>query len=340
MSQIEYQKAHWARVGTGLFCPVAVGLETGHLFVLVRGASGDLFYREWAGDWSKFYSLGVPAAQNDGAPAPVLVDWHLAACSGDPARIDLFARSPDGELLHMARNGGSWGTFECLGAPAAVQHGMAIPMGLASPPAACSAGSERLDVFAIGQGGEVLHTSWEGGNWTPFDSLGIPSIRRAGTPHPVPVSGPLAACRCGRDRMAVFLRGAAGDLVMKWWDGARWSEFASLGMPEVPDEIYPAVTVGVPLTGHPAACSWGPERMDVFARGPRGELLHKWWDGKDWSPFESLGMPLMPAGDQRCIPFTGSVTACTWGPGRLDVFARALDGTLYHAWWDGTWDHG
>lgn len=140
--------------------------------------------------------------------------------------------------------------------------------------------------------------------------------------------------------MAVFLRGVSGDLVMKWWDGAGWSEFASLGMPEVPDDLYPAVTVAVPLTGSPAACSWGPARIDVFIRGPRGELLHRWWDGKDWSPFESLGMPLTTGGGDRCgIPFTGSVTACTWGPGRLDVFARALDANLYHAWWDGTWDH-
>ena len=25
--------------------------------------------------------------------------------------------------------------------------------------------------------------------------------------------------------------------------------------------------------------------------------------------------------------------------GGADVFARALDGNLYHPWWNGTWDH-
>jgi len=24
---------------------------------------------------------------------------------------------------------------------------------------------------------------------------------------------------------------------------------------------------------------------------------------------------------------------------RLDVFTRAVDGNLYHAWWDGSWEH-
>lgn len=81
------------------------------------------------------YSLGVPTVlNNDEAPAPVLVDCQLAACNGDETRIDVFARSTDGDLLHMTGNGRRWGAFELVGAPAVLRDGIAIPMGLASPP--------------------------------------------------------------------------------------------------------------------------------------------------------------------------------------------------------------
>ena len=78
---------------------------------------------------------------------------------------------------------------------------------------------------------------------------------------------------------------------MKWWDGTAWSEFVSLGWHETPDEIYPAIMLAAPLTGPPATCSWGPGRIDVFARGSGGEVLHKSWDGHDWSPSSRWACP-------------------------------------------------
>src|SRR5262249_15646710 len=141
-------------------------------------------------------------------------------------------------------------------------------------------------------------------------------------------------CSPGNGTLALFMRGGCGDLLLKWWDGVRWSEYASLGSPEVPDASYPVITVSVPLTGPPAACSWNSSRLDVFARGAHGNLIHKWWNGVEWSAFESLGMPR--AGD-NVIPFSGAVTACTSAENSLDVVAGAIDGRLYHARWDGTW---
>lgn len=330
----------WKAISPCLFCPVAVARNAGQITLLARGATGELFHREFdGGGWSGCHSLGFPVAHRDGSRVAVPVDWPLAACSGDPSRIDLFARSPEGDLLHMTEIEGVWGALECLGVPAVVSAGTVIPMGLAGPPAACSWGRDRLDVFAVGLEGDLLHTSWNGEEWSEFGSLGAPPLGSAGTQPPVPLSGPVAACRCAKDRIGISLRGPRGDLILKWWDGTRWGEYASLGFPEVQDEIYPAVNMSVPLAGPPTTCSWGPERMDVFARGTGGDLLHKWWDGKNWSGFESLGMPVQADPHPHRIPLTGPVTACTWGPNRLDVFARALDGYLYHAWWDGTWDH-
>ena len=87
--------------------------------------------------------------------------------------------------------------------------------------------------------------------------------------------------------------------------------------------------------GPPAACSWGPARIDVFVRGPHGDILQRTWNGTEWNGFESLGMAAI---DDEAIPFTGAVTACTSDVGVLDVVTRAVDGRLYHAHWDGAWD--
>jgi hypothetical protein len=96
-------------------------------------------------------------------------------------------------------------------------------------------------------------------------------------------------------------------------------------------------TRSVPLSGPIAACSSGRFRISVFARGLGGEVVHKWWDGRVWSRFVSLGMPVTADSESEPLASTGAVAACTWGENRLDVFTRAVDGGLYHAWWDGSW---
>jgi hypothetical protein len=85
----------------------------------------------------------------------------------------------------------------------------------------------------------------------------------------------------------------------------------------------------VPLSGPPVCAGGGSTHLDVFARGQRGDLLHKWWNGKDWTRFESVGCPATAEG--ALIPFTSASLACAWGRFQLDVFARASDGKLYAA---------
>ena len=321
--------AEWSAVGAGLFCPVVVAPAPGRVVLLARTASGELVRRDRLpdGGWGKARSLGVPTARSAGGGMDVPVDWQLAACGGgsggaDAGSIELVARSPDGDLLHLLRLGGGRPRFECLGAPAAVAGGRAIPVGIASAPAVCRVASDRLDIFAVGQSGELLHAARNGGGWAPFDTLGAPP----GAPLPEAV----AACACGASSIAVFRRGSAGDLLLKWWDGAAWSKYASLGQPQAPDPSYPAVLAPAPLSGPPAACSWGPSRLDVFARGASGDLAHAWWDGGDWSSFESLGLPVAAG---QAAPLTGAVSACSAGEGACDIVAGAVDGRLYHAVW-------
>ena len=74
----------------------------------------------------------------------------------------------------------------------------------------------------------------------------------------------------------------------------------------------------------PDCVSWGPNRIDCFARGTDNAMWHRWWDGASWGGWESLGGVIMDAPD--CV---------SWGPNRIDCFARGTDNAMWHRWWDG-----
>jgi hypothetical protein len=179
-------KMRWESLGSGVYSPVAVSLGSGSLIVLGRSSANELLRAECRdGDWDTFESLGVPVALLEG-PAAIPVEWPLAACCNGRGLPHLFARGPDGELLHMHGVGDPWTRFQYLGAPAAVSGTTAIPMGLAGPPTACSRGAETVDVFAVGQNGGLLHAACESGEWGEFESLGAPSARFDDTATTVP----------------------------------------------------------------------------------------------------------------------------------------------------------
>ena len=68
--------------------------------------------------------------------------------------------------------------------------------------------------------------------------------------------------------------------------------------------------------------SWGPNRLDCFARGTDNAMWHRWWDGGSWGGWESLGGIILSGPD--CV---------AWGPNRLDCFAPGTDNALYHRRW-------
>lgn len=287
----------------------------------MRGQRGDLLVRERdGGKWGELRSLGVPLARVDGADSVVPIDWPIAACGTGDGRVQLVARGPEGELLHGQLYQGNWSGFECIGLPAVPGVDIEVPMGLTRPPTACSATRGTMVVFAMSAAGELLHAGWDSEGFSEFTSLGIPEV---------PIPGPLCVCSCGHGTLALVTRGIAGDVLAKWWDGSAWSRFASIGAPQEDNLFYPGNFHMVPLSGPPVACGGGSKRLDVFARGGGGDLVHTWWNGTAWSRFASLGMP---AADS---PFTGASLACAWGRYQLDVFALASDGKLYDLCWDG-----
>jgi len=48
-------------------------------------------------------------------------------------------------------------------------------------------------------------------------------------------------------------------------------------------------TLGGGIQEEPSCVSWGPNRIDCFARGTDNAMWHRWWDGSAWGGWESLG---------------------------------------------------
>lgn len=103
----------------------------------------------------------------------------------------------------------------------------------------------------------------------------------------------------------VFARGANYDLSYR--EGTSWK------------------SLGGSLTSAPDACSWGSDRVDVFARGADHTLVHIARAGDDWTSWHDLGGSL-----------SGGPAAVSWGPDRLDVFAVGPERTMLQKTWDGS----
>ena len=129
----------------------------------------------------------------------------------------------------------------------------------------------------------------------------------------------------GTNRIDVF--GLAGKtLVHNYWNGDRWWP------PDTGLEY-----LGEGLNTPPVVATWGPDRLDVFGLDEDQVIKHQYWDGEFWQPrhtrFEDLG--------RECASKirSPSISAVSWGPGRLDIFCQGYNGHLLHQFYDGSQWH-
>jgi hypothetical protein len=95
-----------------------------------------------------------------------------------------------------------------------------------------------------------------------------------------------------------------------------------------PHQVIPQrwLSLGGALRTGAAAAAWGSAgETEVFALHEDGQVWDRYWDGKSWHEWESLGGA-----------FNGQPAAAARGADRIDVFAIGTDGVLRHRWWDGT----
>lgn len=169
------------------------------------------------------------------------------------------------------------------------------------------------DLWDYNQAGTGLFSA---SNTTASNSENTPDhYIHIGTVSTNPGLGGGAASTRGNTKFDVFVEQASpsgsSNLGHIWYDGTAGGWYNWENIPN--DQL---------MTSQPAAVSWSGSRIDVFARGQNGDLIHDWYDGSQWYNWESLG---------GCIIGQPSVTS--WGPGRLDVFAEGCNTTganLYH----------
>ena len=169
------------------------------------------------------------------------------------------------------------------------------------------------------------HGSWGGGQY--FAICPYPSAGGCGADNPIPSWQSVTSHE--------ILEAATDPDVGSGWieggeEGGDSCAWQSVSLPfgtvqRFADNLQKACSVWtIQESSSLTAASWGPNRLDILARGLDGAMWHKWWDGNQWGGWESLGGQIV-----------GAPSVVFWGPNRLDVLARGLDGAMWHRWWDG-----
>jgi hypothetical protein len=242
---------------------------------------------------------------------------HLAAVSWAQGRIDLLFHGADQGVRHKVWNGGVLQASQST-----PDHWDQLGGFLSGAPAAVSWVDDkytyRLDIFGRGADGSLLHKAWiEGKGW---QTTGIDAWETLGGQ----IVGAPSASSWAPNRIDVFARGIEGEVWHKAWDGSQWIPY-----PDSPDHWE---RLGGQIVGPPAAVCWGSDRIDVFARGTDGAVWHKAWDGSQWIPYPDSSDHWERLGGQ----IVGPPVAVSWGLNRIDVFARGIDGAVWHKAWDVT----
>jgi hypothetical protein len=273
----------WENLGGGLAGdPDAASWAAGRLDVFVRGTDNVLYHRWYDGAWHGFEGLGGTLTSD-----PTAVSWG----SG---RIDVFARGTNNHLIHKWFVDGAWSsTWEDLGGV------------LASAPDAASWGSGHLDVFVRGTDNNIYQNTFNNGAWVGFKLV----------PGSTGTAGGPSAVSWGANRIDLFARSASNSSVIhKYFANGTWlSSWENLG--------------GV-LTSDPDASTGGSSgTLNVFGRGSDNTAYQRSYSSNlGWSVWEQRGGGTLTSG----------VGAVSWGPSRVDIFARMADNALHTKHFDGS----
>jgi len=266
----------------------------------VRGTDGAVHRKTWDEDQEWMPTEGyVPSKtgyQYLGGKilgAPEAVGWQPSA------DVSLFARSlADRTLMYKI-----WIKASSAWSPSQTEWASMGGTPLAShPTVVMQQATGRMDIFARGDDGHVLHKAWTGTAWWPS----MTGYQDLGGANAV---GPIAAVSWGPNRIDLFYENAFPGVedvrlfVHRWsGDGVNWGE-EFFNTPE-----------NAAIYGRPAVASWGLGRLDIFVKGAHGYIYHKYFDGS-WGPaggWEYMGGGAVPA----------NPTVVAWGPNRLDLFSR------------------
>ena len=293
----------WCDMGLAESETATAGVNAdGTLVLAVRNASSQLSYASqtaWSNGWSAWTAL--PSVPGGGEDAP-----GVAADAG--GRLQLFLVGPsDGHLYRMGQvsGGNGWSGWQDHGAPNTY---------LAGPVAAARSGDGRIEVFAIDENGSVwnVRQSAPSGAYSGWNAYGNPGVGLEDRP---------ALAKSADGRLELFVRGQDLLLYHQWETAVgtfSWSGWNSHGAASTPDKRF---------TDHPVVAASADGRLELFLRGGDENIYHAWQTSASngWSDWVNEGA----AGG-------GFVTVAPAlarnGDGRLEIFALAIDGNIYHKW--------
>jgi hypothetical protein len=268
----------------------------GRIDLLARGVYGDLIYKYYSGtQWyplrpsDPFDSLGGILV---GQPEVVTRDgWAL----------DIFVRGTDLHVYYKAVNSAGWWPdrygYYHLGGP------------VGSHVSALWRGPDRLDLFATGTTGGILHKKWtSSGGWSPAQDAPWELVGAGEVTNITVVSSK-------PERLDLF----AGDgygVVHKALEGDTWTP-AGLGYYD---------QIGGGIRGNISATSWGPDRIDLAAQGINRNVLHKWYDHGSWGPS-------MTGWEDHGGIINGPPKIVSRWPNDLQIFVQGSTGALHNQGW-------
>jgi hypothetical protein len=225
----------------------------------------------------------------------------ISSWPGNTHHLDLLAirQSDDHVLRSSFSSSAGWTSFTDLGGGSSEVTG-----GIAS----VSWGANRIDWVTVGTDQALRHGWWSNGSfgWEPFG--GGPAV-----------SATIASQ--GPGLLDVFAVRTDGKIYQRTWNN---SVGAWTGWTQV------TVNTGG-YTGPIKAVSWGVGRIDMAAAATGNQLRHLWWNsGGGWFA-ETMANVVSPS--------LQSVTAATWGPGRLDIIypSSATGVTAKRVSYEGGW---
>jgi GH25 family lysozyme M1 (1,4-beta-N-acetylmuramidase) len=221
-----------------------------------------------------------------------------SACSYGANLIDVYVRGTDNQIWQRSWNGTAWTSVW-------IEHTL-LPSGITAAGApAASANNQvnnREDLYVVGSDGNLWHDWWApGSGWRGWQNLGNPGVNLVGAP---------AATTWAAGRYDVVAVGTDGATYHIYYNSAGWAPWQNLGG----------------LTQYdPTACSWGPNRLDIYVNGS-GLIYHKYWAGSGWIDWYQ---------DLPEIRTSYALGSSSWGTGRIDLFAN-YGGSIRHCWYNGS----
>lgn len=268
--------SHWRNIGGNFLLGAgggvtAIARDPDNLQLFIVGDDGIVYTAWWqqGHDW-----VGLEGWTPIGGSFPV--GGRISAVSRTPDRIDLVTLGGDNDDNNQVytlswHQGQDWGTSTHW-------EGIGGSFPISSFAAAVSRAPDHIDVFILGNDGQVYTSWWHDGDgwsglngWQPLGGAFEPAAR-------------ISAVARTADNLDLFSVSGDGNVRTAWWqEGHAWSGIGN---------AWKAIGGTFPRVGTVAAVSRTPDLLDLFVTGADGMVYTSWWNtGSDWSGYNGW-MPL------------------------------------------------